>query len=148
MDPSIHHTAQPSHQQSDKQSFSKVKLAAIVVGVLIIGAILVFTIGKFFSDTRVDSSRYQAVFLSNGQAYFGKLHDYDSDKPYMSDVYYFQTADVPQNEKAEQPAQTLVKLGDEIHKPDDTLILNRDAILFVENLSGEGSVVQAIEENK
>lgn len=104
---------------------------------------------------QVDRNSYQAVFLSNGQVYFGKLHSYGTSQPYMDDVYYFQAGGTNQANEAdaENPeqnndTQTLVKLGDEIHKPEDKLILNPDAILFIENISDEGSVVKAIEENR
>lgn len=136
--------SQPPHKQSI--SIPKIGLAILAIALFIIPFVLIT--GNVFSASGVDNSKYQAVFLTNGQAYFGKLDGYGTDTPSMSDVYYFQTADTPQGDKDEPAAQTLVKLGDEIHKPDDRLILNKDAILFVENLSGEGSVVQAIEENQ
>lgn len=135
-------------QQPRQRSFSKVKIASIVLAIVLVIAALLVVDRVFLSATGVDKDKYQAVFLTNGQAYFGKLHDYGTQKPYMSDVYYFQAGDTPQGDEGQQATQTLVKLGDEIHKPEDKLILNREAILFVENLSGEGSVVQAIEENQ
>jgi len=134
--------------RSQTQTNKRPRLVLYILAVALL-LLAVFVYGLFFrGNSDVDSDKYQAVFLNNGQAYFGKLEGYGSSTPKMSDVYYFQAGEAPQGDKNEQAAQTLVKLGDEIHKPDDTLLLNADAILFVENLSGEGSVVQAIEENK
>ena len=128
------------------QSFSKVKIGLIVAAVIFF-AVACIVVGRVFLPvTGVDKDKYQAVFLNNNRAFFGKLHNYGSNNPYMTDVYYFQVSGDAPAEKTSSVTQTLVKLRDEIHKPDDKLILSKDAILFVENLSGEGSVVQAIKE--
>lgn len=110
-----------------------------LVAVLIVGAV---TYALLFGPSQVDKDRYQAVFLTNGQVYFGKLHGYETNRPYLTDVYYFPLSE---DDQAEQ--QSLIKLGSEMHQPDNQMLLNRDAILFVENLSNDGSVVQAIERN-
>lgn len=91
----------------------------------------------------IERGKYQAVFLSNGQVYFGKLRGYHGARPYLEDVYYFQ-ANQNSEDEATQGDQVLIKLGDEIHKPQDKMLLNRDAILFVENLADDSQVVQTI----
>ena len=98
-------------------------------------------------NNRIMGSRYQAVFLSNGQVYFGKLHDYYTSRPYLTDVYYFQANTQTSSGQSSGGSQLLVKLGDEIHAPEGKLILNKDAILFVENLTDKGKVVEAIKKN-
>jgi len=128
------------------RSFSKAKVALIVAAVILSVAAFIVADRVFLSATEVDNDKYQAVFLTNNRAFFGKLHNYGTNNPYMTDVYYFQASEAESSEKTSSVTQTLVKLSDEIHKPEDKLILSRDAILFVENLSGEGSVVQAIKE--
>lgn len=126
-----------------------------IIGALVAVLAVVGLVWYLMMPGQVDRNNYQAVFLSNGQVYFGKLHGYGTGQPYMDDVYYFQAGGAGQTNEAdaEKPeqnndTQTLVKLGDEIHKPEDKLLLNPDAILFIENISAEGSVVKAIEENK
>lgn len=99
--------------------------------------------------SQINTNQYQAVFLSNGQAYFGKLHDYYTGRPYMTDVYYFQSNNQPAGStQTASGNQLLVKLGQEIHAPENKLILNKDSILFVENLSDSGKVVEAINKDK
>lgn len=103
------------------------------------------TDGNLFSSSV--SSNYQAVFLSNNQVYFGKLSDQNSRYPKLTDIYYLQ---VPQSL---QPGQSnnninLVKLGSELHGPADKMEINRDHILFVEDLKTDSQVVQAIEQYK
>ena len=121
---------------------------------LIIGAVLLVLamLAWYFLPallSPIDSSRYQAVFLNNGQVYFGKLRQYHTASPQLDDVYYFQNAqNAEANPAAANTDQVLIKLGDEIHKPDNKLILNRDSILFVENLSDDSEVVKRIKNNQ
>jgi len=114
-------------------------------------AIVILGIGAggylFLNRSQIDSSKYQAVFLTNGQVYFGKLHDYYTDRPYVTEVYYIQ-APSDGNTASTDTNQQLVKLGSEVHAPHDTLILNKPSILFVENLTDDGKVAQLIEQSK
>jgi hypothetical protein len=140
---------QPRTQEST--SFSKAaastkrrvpgkKITALIVA----GALTVlvgFLVWSKLTD-QIDSSRYQAVFLTNGQVYFGKLHDYYGNRPYMTDVYYFQGSNA--GGASQSSTQQLRKLGQEVHGPEQKLILNKDSILFVENLREDSSVVSAI----
>ncbi len=91
------------------------------------------------SDKRIDSATYQAVFLADEQIYFGKLKDIDSLYPVLEDVYYiFIENDDPSTGR-------LVKLGqNEPHSPIDQMIINRDHILFWENLKPDSRVIQTI----
>ncbi len=97
---------------------------------------------------------YQAVFLTNGQVYFGKVANKTSQFVTLTDIYYLQV-----NRNLQSPSEngettantsdlTLVKLGNELHGPQDEMQINRDHILFIENLKDSGKVVQAIENYK
>lgn len=93
------------------------------------------------------SDAYQAVFLSNNQVYFGKLSNENSQYPALRDVYYLQVTQTlqPKDENAPPvPNINLVKLGGEIHGPTDEMRINRDHILFVEDLKADSQVVTAI----
>ena len=92
---------------------------------------------------------YQAVFLSNNQVYFGKLSELDSPYPMLSDVYYIQALAPQDLSSASKAGQLqLVKLGSELHQPQDVMYLNRDQILFVEPLKAESQIVKSIEQFK
>ena len=94
---------------------------------------------------------YQAVFLSNGQVYFGKLFRETNQYAVLRDVYYLQITQPPQPLRAGEvpPANiNLVKLGGELHGPVDEMRINRDHILFVEDLKSDSRVVQAIDQLK
>jgi len=93
---------------------------------------------------------YQAVFLSNNQVYFGKLSNAASQYPVLKDIYYLQVTQVlqPADPNAPQQQLNLVKLGGELHGPKDEMRINRDQILFVEDLKPDSQVVTAIESFK
>lgn len=118
---------------------SKKHFVALVIIAALIAAGL-FAWSKM--TNQIDGARYQAVFLTNGQVYFGKLHDYYGNRPYMTDVYYFQGSNA--GGTSQSSTQQLRKLGQEVHGPEQKLILNKDSILFVENLREDSSVVSAI----
>lgn len=94
-------------------------------------------------------SQYQAVFLSNGQVYFGKLYREKSSYVILREVYYLQVMQQLQPGQTDATANiNLVKLGAELHGPTDEMRINRDHILFVENLKDDSQVVQGIKRFK
>jgi hypothetical protein len=100
----------------------------------------------------VDESTLQAVFLSDGQVYFGKITETDARNITLEEVYYLQQDQDLQAGEAEStqaPATasnlSLVKLGNsELHLPKDKMVINRDQVLFWENLKDESPVVKAV----
>lgn len=125
------------------------------ISFLVILFIVVFGFLIYFLKDKVDFgwqkdvglSGYQAVFISNGQVYFGKLSNKGDTYVALKDVYYLQTNQQLQlgQESGEADKQlSLVKLGNELHSPDDRMYINRDQILFYEDLKSNGRVVEAI----
>jgi|SRR3989344_1709555 len=94
--------------------------------------------------------KYQAVFLSNNQVYFGKMSNLNSQFPKLTDIYYLRVTQAlqPQDPNSPQQQINLVKLGNELHGPEDAMRLNRDHILFVEDLKADSQVVTAINDFK
>jgi hypothetical protein len=132
------------------------KLIVAVVGVLVILAILVgamlFAQPKSSSSSaKVDTTKYQAIFLTNGQVYFGKLSDVSSGYVNITDVYYLQVQQAVQpadTKSTESPKVSLTKLGNELHGPTDEMHISRDQVLFWENLKADSTVVKAISDYK
>jgi len=92
---------------------------------------------------------YQAVFLTNGQVYFGKLYYENSKYPTLREVFYLQVTQPPQPlQEGQTPPSNinLVKLGGELHGPQDEMKINRDQILFIEDLKSDSRVIQAIQQ--
>jgi len=130
-------------------------LTKLVVIVLIIVVILVglYLVSKYTSwnvlnvNKGVSSSGWQAVFLSNGQVYFGKIVKKNSDTLVLREVYYLQVTQQLQptpEDQAPQQNLSLVKLGNELHGPKDEMRINRDHIIFTEDLKSDSRVVDAI----
>jgi hypothetical protein len=127
----------------------KLKLIVIIaiLVILIAGAVYFW-----LASDRVKTSGYQAVFLTNGQVYFGKVSGSWCRYVTLTDIYYLQLSkslqDQSQAANADQQSLTLVKLGKEIHGPVDTMKINRQQVLFIEDLGVDSKVVQAIQQNK
>lgn len=120
----------------------------VVLIILVVGGWLLFRqFGSSSTLSTGDSDSYQAVFLTNNQVYFGKLVDEGRDYATLIDIFYLQAAVAPQ---PSQPGGqvNLVKLGSELHGPADRMKVNREHILFVEDLEAESQVVKAIEKYK
>jgi hypothetical protein len=92
---------------------------------------------------------YQAVFLTNGQVYFGRLYGAGAQYAVLRDIYYLQVTQPPQpiQQGETSPSNVnVVKLGGELHGPEDEMRINRDQILFIEDLRDDSRVVAAIEQ--
>jgi hypothetical protein len=85
---------------------------------------------------------YQAVLLSNGSAYFGRLEGLGTPYPVLKEVYYVQSRP---GQDPKQPVNVLVKRGKEWHAP-DRMILNAAMIVFVEPVNPGSRVSQLIAE--
>jgi hypothetical protein len=107
---------------------------------------LVTTTGNNGGD--IKTKQYQALFLSNGQVYFGRLSAVDNDYVKLTDIYYLQVQQSVQpgssSSSSSNQQVSLAKLGNELHGPEDEMFVARDQVLFWENLKNSGKVVQAI----
>ncbi|MFA5184862.1 MAG: hypothetical protein WC551_00030 [Patescibacteria group bacterium] len=89
-------------------------------------------------------SGYYAVFLTNGQAYFGTIGKEDDKRMVLNNIYYIQKS--PDSQA--QSDITLLKLGNEVHGPEDMMEINKSQLLFVEKLKSDGRVMKAIQDYK
>jgi hypothetical protein len=127
----------------------------ILFGVTVLLALTAFSIARV--DTKngeeqyVKTGQYQAVFLNNGQVYFGQVASLNSKYVNLVGVYYL-TQNTTTSSSGQQQTSgdyTLVKLGcQQIHNPDDQMLINRDQVTFWENLDKDGKVAKSIEEFK
>jgi hypothetical protein len=83
---------------------------------------------------------YQAVLLTNGTAYFGKLDGYGTSRPVLKEVYYIVSQTNPETK---QTNNVLVRRGKELHEPGD-MHLNPNQILCVEDVGPNSKVAQLI----
>ena len=118
----------------------------LIILVLLGGAVYFWKAKNSMAITQVASGEYQAVFLDNGQTYFGKVSNKESIYVKLTEVYYLQFQQPLQNQDKDlkQSDLTLVKLGSELHGPEDEMEILRDHILFIEDLAEDSKVVRAI----
>lgn len=108
---------------------------------------LVIIVAGFFFIRNVRSAPpvtfttpYQAVLLTNGAAYFGKLEGYGTQRPVLKEVYYIVSQTNPETK---QTSNVLVRRGKELHEPGD-MYLNPTQILCVEAVGPNSKVAQLI----
>ena len=131
-----------------------VLLVFVVAGVLFRDRLFPSQGTSTSTEDQSASSGYQAVFLSNGQVYFGKLSGMTASYATLKDIYYLQVTTPPagdasqlnQQQAQQQQQLSLVKLGEELHGPVDEMKINRDQVLFYEDIKEDGRVMQAIRE--
>jgi hypothetical protein len=87
---------------------------------------------------------YQAVLLDNGQVYFGRIQQTDSELTVMTDVYYIQSQVDSQTKEAKN---ILIRRGNEWHAPNRS-ILNTRHVVMIEPVTAGSKVAQLIAELK
>jgi hypothetical protein len=124
---------------------SAMLIALAVLALAVVGTLVISNTVKGESGL-VDSSKYQAVFLTNDQVYFGRVSDLNSKYLVLNSIYYLRTQGT--DAAAQQTANnvSLVKLGCELHKPFDKMVINKDQVQFWENLQDDGQVATAIKQ--
>ncbi|HYH74517.1 MAG TPA: hypothetical protein VD735_01000 [Candidatus Saccharimonadales bacterium] len=131
---------------------SWVRIASVVLlfslTILAVALALLMYFGKDKEAGYVKEKSYQAVFLTNGQVYFGQVSSINDSFVDLRDIYYLnsqnQTTQTENND--EDAAFSLVKLGCELHGPTDQMIINREQVSFWENLKSDGKVADAIKQ--
>jgi hypothetical protein len=90
----------------------------------------------------VDSDRWQAVFLSNGQVYFGHLTVASDEFYELREAFYIRESPP---EEGQPPTREVRALSSEFHQPENRMLIRKDEVLFVENLRPDSDVAEAIE---
>lgn len=137
--------------ETKKTEFNFFMLLPIVFAIILVGLFLVdksMNKSTVLEETTVE--KYQAIFLENGHVYFGLIEKEDSDYINLKDIYYLQLSSptINQNEIQDQSNLKLVKLGTEIHGPENRMRINTDKVLFIEELREDSNVVKVINEDK
>lgn len=89
-------------------------------------------------------TEYQAVFMDNGQVFFGKLENTADAYPLLRDVFYIGRQASPDGKEVKN---ILIKRGSEWHGP-DYMYIRAQHIVVVEPVSPTSRVAQLIREAK
>lgn len=88
----------------------------------------------------IERDLYQAVFLTNGSTYFGRLQQQGDEWFVLTDVFYLSVS--------EDSAPQLIKRGSEPQGPREPMIIPKAQVLFIENLRDDSEIVAAIKRFK
>ncbi len=128
-----------------------VVLLFAITALLVAIAFLVY-FGGNKEDAYINHDQEQAVFLTNGQVYFGRVKAINSDNIDLRGIYYLNVnQQVQPNQQGSNSSNntnsqsvSLVKLGCELHGPVDQMVISRSQVTFWENLKSDGQVSKAI----
>ena len=145
-----HHAPSSRRKQEKAVSFHSITTIVLLFSLTlltlaVIGMIMMF---KQNDEERfVAKDKMQAVFLNGGQVYFGKIRELNNKYVGVTDIYYLRVNQQVQPKEGENAQQdiSLVKLGCELHGPTDQMLINRDQVVFWENLKTDGQVAKAVE---
>ena len=145
----------PSGSDLPRQSkWSPWRIILLVVGILLLVAAGWYVYSSTRGDDQsilstVDSSKYQMVSLANGEFYFGKIESANEEYLSLKQVFYVKSNDETAKDgelgSADGVNLQLIKRGGEVHSPEDEMIINRDQVLFIENLKSDGRVAELID---
>jgi hypothetical protein len=155
-----HHAAPTRRKHIDWAARTvRFELFTVIVGsALLLAAVSLFVAfsgGVGSESKKVDSSKYQAVFLNGGvtsgsvaySTYFGHITKINDKYVVLNDVYYLTDQSSQGSQSSSSPQ--LTKLGcQQLHSPYDTMIINRSQVAFWENIKDDGKVVAAIKQFK
>jgi hypothetical protein len=123
----------------------------VAVVILIIAVIVLVASNNSNSKDTTESSyiktsKLQAVFLNTGQVYFGNIQTLNNNYLVLTNIFYLQTSSssASSTATASNSNVTLVKLGCELHRPYDQMVINRSQVTFWENLQSDGQVATAV----
>jgi hypothetical protein len=118
-------------------------LLSIAIGCLVFVAAAFFTQWWDFTVPALGHSRFQAIFLTNGQTYFGRYYDRIGAYAKIEDVYYLQQ--VKGSDPDAAPDTRIVRRGRELHEPSSRMLIPKSAILFIEDLTDASPIAQFME---
>jgi len=117
------------------------RTVAVRVGLALVTLVAVFALVRWWDFTLpAFGARYQAVFLANGQTYFG--HYLDRLGPYVKVENAFYITQQPTADENQTPESRIIRRGSELHQPLPFVLIPKTAILFVEDLRQDSQVAQ------
>lgn len=120
---------------------SRRRAAGIVLAAVAIIATFAFIRWWDFTLPSVGRQTYQAVFLANGQTFFGRYYDRIGPHVKIVSAYYIQQAADP-NDRTKPPESRIVRRGGELHAPRSEMLVPKTSVLFVEDLSDASPIAR------
>ncbi|HSX23807.1 MAG TPA: hypothetical protein VLE74_01780 [Candidatus Saccharimonadales bacterium] len=152
----VNHVAAAAHTGKVKRSFLNLRLISVgllfCITVLLVALVAYIAFGGPAAQGKyVDKTKMQAVFLNGGQVYFGKITNINDKFMRVGDIYYLRVNQQVQPDGSTSNANqdvSLVKLGCELHGPQDSMVISQQQVIFWENLKDDGQVAKAVAQFK
>ena len=129
----------------------------VIVCIVLIGAIGggVWAYMRGTAPSAVDTNVYQAVSVTDGQVYFGKVTFLSHNFVKITNAYYLQaqadskTASATDSaaKDASQQNMKLIKLGNKLYGPGSDIVIPGDKVLSYEALNPDGQVGKWLKDN-
>lgn len=123
----------------------------VVAAILLAGLVVLAGLGAYSLmpsepslTSAVDRDRYQAVVLSSGVVYFGHLRIADDEFYELRDAHFIQEVKKASGETTRQ----VQPLTQEVHGPENRMLIPRDHVVSVENLRTDSPVATAADAQK
>lgn len=149
MEKTVARVKKPQNMRKERSIVIK---AVLITCALVLIALLDANVGMLssFQSSVASRSKLQAIFLSNGQVYFGHLAPHGMNTYVLRNAYYLRSTRIPVSgaEEGKEPQfQTqneLVKTTRDVHGPENDMFIPREQILFWQNLRSDSDVVRTI----
>ncbi|MFA6466789.1 MAG: hypothetical protein WCV71_02950 [Patescibacteria group bacterium] len=136
-------------KKPNKYNRSKSWLAlTLIIIIFLLGAVWLF-ISR--TETMEKEFKFKAIYLDNEQTYYAKVVKEDALNIYLDEVYYIQIEKqtIPATEEGAE-AQTvdvpvLIKRGQELHRPQGLMQINRSKLVAVEEIGAESQILTEIQ---
>lgn len=148
-----------TYQTAPKETNTPKKRLPFILGGIVV--FIVLTLGGWLgwhqvtsSTPPIDTSKYQAVFFTTGQVYFGKLSNVNGDYMQLTGVFYAQTNTSTSKDntdtKTAQPANSndiqLIPLGEASYGPENKITIAKAQVMFYENLKSDSQAAKLIQQ--
>lgn len=122
------------------------RLYKVIATVFMGGLILVAAVWLLLPrGQQINTDQYQAVYLVNGQMYFGELQNTEGTYLYMKSPYMPQNNTSNSSTDATDAANALIRVKNQLWGPEDSIAIRADQVAFWQNLRDDSKVTQAIE---
>ena len=131
---------------SRRRGSPAVALATLLIGIALgAGSVALLSSDSGDSDPfagHVDTTRYQAVILSNDKVYFGRIAVASDDFFRLRDAFFLR-------EKAgatasDSPVRSLLPLNQELQAPENSMLIRRADVVLIENLDKSSPILKEI----
>jgi len=126
----------------NQQGNAAVQVVWVLAGIVVIVAAFMIVHHTRPGTPVAFTAPYQAVLMTNGVAYYGKLEGYGTPRPVLTDVYVIVTQTNPDTKQTSKGLFKLDKVED-LYQP-DRMYLNPNQILGVEPVGINSKVAQLI----